>query len=106
MLIFEEARLSDETLNEIIMTAVALAEHARRHAWNEDSINLGESIGDYIGGRQRERSGAHQARGHQSHGGDYGGAILLSVGGDGGNCAGGDGGSCGGGDGGGCGGGC
>jgi hypothetical protein len=68
MLIFEEADLGDETFDEIVMTAVALAEHARRHAWNEDSINLGKSIGNYVGGRQRERAGAHQARVHQSRG--------------------------------------
>jgi hypothetical protein len=67
MLIFEEAGISDETADEFVMTAVALAEHARRRSWNAD-MNLGQSIGDLVCGCQREDSGRHHSRGNQSRG--------------------------------------
>jgi hypothetical protein len=95
------------------VTAVALAEHARKQSWNADNMNLGQSIGDFVAGYHREDSGhrhprGNHSRGSQSQGHQSGrlsahagvpskGAILSPVGGDGGSCGGGDGGIGGGG---------
>ena len=76
-LTFEQAGLGQETLDEIIMTAVALADHARRHSKNADVVDLSGSIADLVGGT--------------------GGGGVCDVGGGGGGGGGGDGGGGGGG---------
>lgn len=114
VLSFEKVDLGNETLDEIIMTAVALAEHARRQTKNAEVVDLSSSIADLAGGHGTLHSGSshHHHSGHSSGGG--GGLFFGGTsGGDGGGgsssgCGdgGGGGGGGGGGDGGGGGGGC
>ena len=46
MLFFEKTGLRNETVNEIVFSAVALAEHARKRTGNPDTNNLSRCIGD------------------------------------------------------------
>jgi hypothetical protein len=93
ILTFEKTGISDETLDEIILTAVALAEHARRH--NRAVYDLGKSIGDLIGGHpenhQKTQKSSRHRSGHYSST-HYGGSYGYYGGGDGGasSCAGGE----------------
>jgi hypothetical protein len=121
MLVFEQVGLSNKALGDIIVSAVALAELARRNAGNSDVNDLGQSIGDIVLGHQKISHGGHRASHHKAHHRSYhssshhgagaGGAIFagIAASGDGGGgggggmgCGGGDGGGGGGGGGGGC----
>ncbi|KAM0707045.1 hypothetical protein Q7P35_006376 [Cladosporium inversicolor] len=49
LLVFEDEDLSFESMNEIVVSAVVLAEHARRRMGDEEVGDLGRSIGDIAG---------------------------------------------------------
>lgn len=97
VLTFEQAGLGKENLDEIVMTAVALAEHARRHSKKSDSVDLGGSIANIVENHYADGSGGttHHGGGHHG-GGHHGGFFGIGTDGGGGG-GGGDGGSGGGG---------
>jgi hypothetical protein len=66
-LTFEKPGLGQETLDEIVVTAVALAEHARRHGSGKsaDVVDLSASIAELAGGHGGG-SGHHGGGGHHS----------------------------------------
>ena len=93
---FESVGLSEETLDEIVMTAVALAEHARRRT---KSGEVADVSGFLVDGGGTAYSSSGTSGGH--HHGAYVGGGGFGFGGDGGGCSGGGGGGDGGGGGGG-----
>lgn len=93
---FESVGLSEETLDEAIMTAVALAEYARRRTKSGEVTDVSGSLLD---GAATAYSSSASSGGH--HHGAYVGGGGFGFGGDGGGCSGGGGGGDGGGGGGG-----
>lgn len=113
LLVFEDEDLSFESINEILVSAVALAEYARRRLGDEEVSDLGQRIGD-IAGECCERpkvsrypSGPSQhgklrkeRRASCRHGASSGGFAFAGFaaggygGGDGGGGGGGGGGGC------------
>jgi hypothetical protein len=80
-LVFENADLSQESLDEIIMTAVALAEHARRRDRNADLVDLSQNIGDLVNGHH----GGHLNASSHHHDGSASVGFLGGHFGDGGH---------------------
>ncbi|KAM0694429.1 hypothetical protein Q7P36_004784 [Cladosporium allicinum] len=94
ILTFEQAGLGQETLDEIVMTAVTLAEHARRHGKNADVGDLGGNIADLVETRHADgSSGTTHHGGGSHHGGHHGSGHggFFGIGGDGGGGGGGGG---------------
>ncbi|EME41810.1 hypothetical protein DOTSEDRAFT_74018 [Dothistroma septosporum NZE10] len=48
LLTYEEGRLSSESYNEVLLSAIAMAEAARRAKRNGDLVDLGSAIGDFV----------------------------------------------------------
>lgn len=117
MLVFENTGLRNETVNEIVVSAIALAEHARKRTGDSNTNNLSRSIGDIAAETRQSLKAARNASNHHAkvrldnrasrhHGASSGGFAFVGLNGAvGGGYDGGGGGGCGGGDGGG-GGGC
>lgn len=65
MLVFEKTGLRNETVNEIVVSAVALAEHARKRTENPNMNDLSQCIGDIASEcRQTLRSSRNASRSH------------------------------------------
>lgn len=120
LLVFEDEDLSFESMNEIVVSAVVLAEHARRRMGDEEVGDLGRSIGDIAGeccerpkviryasspsqnGKLRKERRASSRHGASSGGFAFAGFAAGGYGGGDGGGGGGGGGCDGGGGGGGC----
>ena len=120
MLVFENTGLRNETVNEVVVSAIALAEHARKRTGDSSINNLSRSIGDIAAETRQSLKAARNASNHHAkarldhrasrhHGASSGGFAFVGLagagGGGGGGFDGGGGGCGGGGDGGGGGGG-
>jgi hypothetical protein len=57
LLTFEKPRLSQESYEEIIVSAIAMAEAARRHKRKSDIVDIASAIGDFAGGNGAEEVG-------------------------------------------------
>lgn len=63
LLTFEWPRLSQESYEEIVISALAMAEAARRQKRKSDIVDLGDAIGDFT-----SSDGSHGGRGAGSWG--------------------------------------
>lgn len=54
LLTFEQAHLSDAAYDEIVLSAIAMAEAARRAGNGRDVTDLASAIGDFASGSGRE----------------------------------------------------